>query len=322
MQQTALSTMKALVVDAYGPPENARVGQVEIPKVKDGFLLVRMRAAGVNPFDYKLITGAVKDWVPLKFPYVPGMDGAGEVAEVGNGVQGWSKGDPILAMFPRGTFAEYALISAGEKRLARKPERLDFKHAAAIPEAGLTARTIVRTASITPGQTVLVIGATGGVGLFVTQLAKAAGARVIATGKANDVEYLGKLGADEVIDYAAADTIAQVRQQHIQGVDALVDLIHSGDDLPKSAQALRQGGTLVSTLSGPEQSAFPNGVNVHYIQMQAEEGDLDDLARRASDGTLRVEVGHSYDLSQAPQALADLMDPSKHTRGKFVVTLS
>ncbi|MBV8638915.1 MAG: NADP-dependent oxidoreductase [Candidatus Eremiobacteraeota bacterium] len=322
MQQTALSTMKALVVDAYGPPENARVGQVEVPKIRDGFLLVRMRAAGVNPFDYKLITGAVKDWVPLKFPYVPGMDGSGEVAEIGNGVQGWNKGDGVVAMFPHGTFAEYALISADEKRLARKPDRLDFKHAAAIPEAGLTARTIVRTAGVGPGQTVLIIGASGGVGLFATQLAKAAGAHVVATGTANDVEYLGKIGADEVVDYNAGDTISQVMHKHVHGVDAVIDVVHSGEELLKSAQALREDGTLVSTLYGPEQSAFPNKVNVHYIQLAAEEGDLDDLARRAADGTLRVEVGHAYDLSLAPQALADLMSPTKHTRGKFVVTLT
>lgn len=321
MQQTALSTMKALVVDAYGPPENARIGQVEIPKIKKGYLLVRMRAAGVNPFDYKLITGAVKEWMPLKFPYVPGMDGSGEIAEVGDGVVGWNAGDAIIAMFSHGTFAEYALVSAGEKRLARKPERLDFKHAAAIPETGLTALTIVRAAGLTAGQTVLVIGATGGVGSFATQLAKAAGAHVIATGTANDLEYLQKLGADEVIDYGAADTIAQVKQKHARGVDAVFDVVHSGDDLLRSAQALREGGTLVSSLFGPEQSAFPNGVNVHYIQLTAQEGDLDDLARRAADGTLRVEIGHAYDLSQAPQALADLMNPSKHTRGKFVVKL-
>src|SRR5579864_9179171 len=105
MQQTALSTMRALIVDAYGPPQNARVGEVEVPKVKAGHLLVHIRAAGVNPFDYKVVTGAFKDWVPVKFPYVPGMDGSGEIVEVGSGVSNWAKGDAIVAMFPRGTFA-------------------------------------------------------------------------------------------------------------------------------------------------------------------------------------------------------------------------
>jgi NADPH:quinone reductase-like Zn-dependent oxidoreductase len=314
--------MKALIVDAYGPPQNARVGEVQVPKVKDGHLLVRMHAAGVNPFDYKVVTGAVKDWLPIAFPYIPGMDGAGEVAEIGNGVSDWKKGDAVVAMFPHGAFAEYALISATEKRLARKPERLDFKHAAALPEAGLTAKAIVRTAALRPGQIVLIIGATGGLGLFTTQLFKADDVRIIGTGKTNDVEYLTDLGADEVIDYTKGDTIAQTLQRHPQGVDAVVDVVNSGDALLKSAQALREGGTLLSTLYGPEQSAFPKGATVHYIQMKGEEGELDDLAQRAASGKLRVEVGHTYDLVHAAQALADLMDPSKHTRGKSVIQIS
>ncbi len=313
--------MKALVVDAYGPPQNARIGQVEIPKVKRGHLLIRMHAAGVNPFDYKLVTGAVKDWVPLTFPYVPGMDGSGEIVEIGDGVTGWNKGDAMLAMFPRGTFAEYAVISAGEKRLAKKPEHLDFKHAAAIPEAALTALTCVRAAALSPNQTAFVVGATGGVGSFVTQLLKADGARVIATGKTNDIEYLGNLGADETIDYSKADPIAELLKKHPHGVDVVIDLVSTGDALLQSARALHEGGTLVSSLSGPEQSAYPKPVNVQYIQNNPQEGDLDDLARRAADGKLRVEVGHAYDLSQAGQALADLMDPAKHTRGKFVIRI-
>lgn len=323
MQQTALSTMKALVVDSYGPPQNARAGKVDVPKLKDGHLLVRMHAAGVNPFDYKLVTGAVKDWVPVKFPYVPGMDGAGEVVEVGAGVSNWNKGDAVLGMFGiGGTFAEYAVVSATEKRLARKPERLDYKHAAAMPEAALTARTCVRAAAVAPNQTILVIGATGGVGSFVTQLLKAEGARVIATGTTNDVDYLTNLGANEVIDYSQGDTIEHVKQRHAQGVDAIVDLVNSGEALLKTAQALREGGTLVSSLGGPDPKAYPKPLNVQYIQLTAQEGDLEDLAQRAADGKLRVEVGHTYDLSQAAQALADLMDPAKHTRGKFVIRIA
>jgi NADPH:quinone reductase-like Zn-dependent oxidoreductase len=260
--------------------------------------------------------------VHVTFPYVPGMDGAGEVAELGNGVQGWQKGDAVLGQFVRGgTFGEFALISASDKRLARKPAALDFEHAAAIPEAGLTARTMVRTANLRAGQTVLLIGASGGIGLFLTQLAKAEGARVIATGKAGDIEYLRALGADDVVDYTAGDTVAQIRQRYSDGVDVLFDVVNSGDALIRNAQVLRESGTLVSSLYGPSQDAFPNGANVHYIQLTAQDGDLEDLAQRAAGGKLRVEIGHRYDLSQAGQALADLVDPAKHTRGKLIVRL-
>lgn len=321
MRQTAISTMKAIVVDAYGPPQNARLADVDTPKVKDGYLLVRMRAGAVNPFDYKIVTGEVKDWVHIQFPYVPGMDGAGEIIDTGKDVQGWRKGDAVLAQFPRGAFAQYALISAKDKKLARKPDALDFENAAAIPESGLTAKTMIRAAGLKAGATVLVIGATGGVGLFATQLAIAEGARVIATGKAEDDTYLRKLGVDDIVDYGNGDTITQVAQRYPVGVDVVFDLINMGDALLRDAEVLRKSGTLVSTLAGPEQDAFSKQVTVRYIQQTALEGDLGDLARGVAEGNLRVEIGRTYDLAEAPQALADLSDPAKHTRGKLVIRI-
>jgi NADPH2:quinone reductase len=319
MQPTALSTMKAIVVDEYGSPKNARLTDVDTPKVKDGFLLVKMHAAAVNPFDVKIVTGMVKDWVPVEFPYIPGMDGAGEVVDIGGGVRNWRKGDAVLAQFPRGAFAQYALISASDKKLARKPSALDFERAAAIPEAGLTANTMVRAADLKPGETVLIIGATGGLGLFATQLAKAEGVRVVATGKAEDEQYLRQLGADEIIDYAGGDVITQMVQRYPKGIDAVLDVINMGETLLRDAEVLRDSGTLVSSLGGPGQDEFKKNVSVHYIKLTARDGDLEDLARRAAEGKLRVEIGGAYDLAQAPQALADMIDPAKHTRGKLVI---
>lgn len=313
--------MKAIVVDEYGSPKNARLTDADIPKVKDGFLLVRMHAAAVNPFDVKIVTGMVKDWVPVEFPYVPGMDGAGEVIDIGEGVENWRKGDAVLAQFPRGAFAQHALISANDKKLARKPAALDFERAAAIPEAGLTANTMVRAADLKAGQTVLIIGATGGLGLFATQLAKAKGVRVVATGKAEDEQYLRELGADEVIDYAAGDVITQMVQRYPKGIDVVLDVINMGEALLRDAEVLQESGTLVSSLGGPAQNAFGKNVTVHYIQLTAQDGDLEDLARGAAQGKLRVEIGGTYDLAQAPQALADLLDPARHTRGKLVIRI-
>jgi NADPH:quinone reductase len=333
MQQTTLSTMKAIVVDAYGPPQNARFAEIDIPKLKDGYMLVRMRAAALNAFDYKIITGAVKTRWPIDFPYVPGMDGAGEVVDVGAGVTKFRKGDAVLAHVPSGAFAEYALISVDESpqavtanasefgMVAIKPDALDFGAAAAIPESGLTAKTMVRAGDLKAGQTVLVIGATGGVGLFAMQLAKAEGARVIATSGPEDEEYLRNLGADDIIDYSQGDTIAQVAERYPAGIDAVFDLINMGENLLRDADVLRESGTLVSSLGGPEQSAFKKNLNVRYIQLTAHEGDLDDLARRAAEGQLQVEVARTYELSDALQALSDLMDPAKHTRGKLVIEI-
>jgi NADPH:quinone reductase-like Zn-dependent oxidoreductase len=322
MQQTAVSTtMKALIIDDYGPPQNARFGDIVTPKVKDGYLLVHMRAASVNPFDYKIVTGQVKDWIHITFPYVPGMDGAGVIADIGNGVQDWRKGDAVVGMFPRGAFAQFALISGKDKKLARKPDALDFEHAAALPQTSLTATTMLRAGNVGEGQTVLIIGATGGVGLFATQLAKARGARVIATGKTQDVDYLRQLGADDVIDYGQGDTLTQTRERYPAGVDVVLDVINSGDAILRDAQVIRDGGTLLSSLSGPPQEAFGRGITVQYIQNNPQAGDLDDIVKRAADGKLHVEIGCTYDLSDAAQALADLTDPTKHTRGKFVIRI-
>ena len=321
MQQTALSTMKALIVDSYGPPKNAHFGDIAVPKVKDGFLLVQIHAASVNPFDYAIVTGAVKDWVPVTFPYVPGMDGAGIVTDVGNGVVGWRKGDRVVGFFPNGTFAQFALISATSKTLAKVPDALDFEHAAAIPETALTAKTMLRAGGVSEGQTVLIVGATGGIGLFATQLARLQGARVVATGKAEDGAYLRNLGATDVIDYGAGDTFAQTRQRYPQGVDVILDVINTGDALLRDADALRSGGTLVSSLDGPQQDAFPPGISVHYIELTAEQGDLECVVSRAAEGEIQVEIGRTYDLSQAAQALSDLEDPAKHVRGKLVIRI-
>ena len=315
--------MKAWIADGYGPPSHLRYGEIETPGVGRGSVRVRMRAAAINPLDVKLITGAVKDFVPLRAPYVPGMDGSGVIDSVGAGVTEYAPGDTVFGLFSAGgTLGEFAVISPDASDLARKPDTLDFAHAAAIPGAGLTAMTILRALDLREGQRLLIVGATGGIGLFLTQLARLQGAHVVATARAEDREYIRSLGADDDVDYAAGDVVTQVRKRYPDGVDAVADVINSGKALLATAGALKPGGTLVSSLYGPEQSAYPNGVNVHYIQNSPQPGDLAELARLASTGKLRIEIGRTYPIVEAPKALSDLTDPTKHTRGKLVVTIS
>jgi NADPH2:quinone reductase len=315
--------MKAWIADGYGPPSQLRLGEIELPHVEGGSVLVRMRAAAVNPFDVKLITGAVKDFMPLKAPYVPGMDGSGVIDSVGSGVTEYGPGDAVIGFFTAGgTLGEFAVISARASWLARKPDALDFVDAAAIPEAGLTALTILRALELRDGQRLLIIGATGGIGLFLTQLARLRGARIIATARPEDRDYARSLGADEVVDYTAGDVVAQVRERYPDGIDAIADVVNSGEALLASARALTKGGTLVSSLYGPEQNAYPNGVRVLYIQNRPQPGDLSELVRLASTGNLRIEIGKKYSFLEASEALSDLVDPTKHTRGKLVVRIS
>ena len=315
--------MKAWIADDYGPPEKLRFGELDAPVPKDGQILVRVRAAAANPFDVKMTSGNLKEQLPLRFPYVPGMDGAGVVESVGPGVTEYKPGDAVFGLFRTGgTFGELATITANDPRLARKSEGLDFERAAAIPEAALTALTLLRAADVHTDQQILIIGATGGIGLYAIQLARARGARIIATGQPEDAAYLRTLGAEEVVDYRKHDVVKDVRERYPDGLDAVIDLIDTGEKLLPIATVIRRDGTLASPLFGPEQSAFPEDVNVRYIQMDPHLGDLDDLGRRAASGELRVEIGETYPFEEAKQALVDLVDPHKHTRGKLVATIT
>lgn len=309
--------VRALIAQDYGPPSRLSLGEAPQPQPGGGQVLVRMRAAALNPFDLKLITGAVKEFVPIEFPYVPGMDGAGTVAALGEGVQGVSVGDEIFGFFGRtpGTIAEFAVLAVDY--LAPRPSELDPLHAAALPESGLTAKTLLRAIEPSAGESLLVVGATGGVGMFVVQLAAAAGVEVLATATPADADYVLGLGAAHALDYTSDDTAELARALHPQGVDAVIDLVSSGAAVRGSARALRDGGRFASPLQGPED--LGRGIQASYVSLTLQPGDLQDLAERAASGALRVEVSRVYPLAEAVQAFVDFA--SGHTRGKLVIDL-
>ncbi|MFD2122970.1 zinc-binding dehydrogenase [Streptomyces cirratus] len=175
-------------------------------------------------------------------------------------------------------------------RLAHRPQNLDAVHAAAIPESGMTAVCLLRAVGLTGGESVLVIGATGGVGLYAVQLAHALRARVIATATAQDADYICGLGAADTVDYRQSDVVEETLKLVPDGVDVVVDLVNRGEGLAAVARAARPGGRLVSPLSGPDD--LGRGVTPVYIgSFVPEPGDLEDLASRAADGGLRVEIG-------------------------------
>lgn len=182
--------MKALVSADYQPLDGLTVADLPTPSAGPGEVVVRVEAAALNPLDLALITGAMKDFFPVEHPLVVGMDAAGTVAEVGTGVTGYAPGDAVLAFTGQaGAVAEYTVVTPGPK-LARRPSALDAVRAAAIPESGMTAVCLLRAVGLSASQSVLVIGATGGVGLYAVQLAAALGAKVIATATAQDADYV------------------------------------------------------------------------------------------------------------------------------------
>lgn len=311
--------MKALVANDYGkPPSNLEVTDVPDPTPGPGQLLVRIEAAALNPFDLKLITGALREMVPVTFPHQIGMDGSGVVVGTGDGVSGLTNGDPVVGFFGAtpGTIAEYAVIDVGPA-VSRRPDGVDAVHAAAVPESGMTALTLWRAAGLRSGDSVLVIGATGGVGMFVVQFALAEGAHVIATASGEDAAYVRGLGAAEVVDYKSIDVVEEALRMRPGGVDVVIDLIGMGEDILTSARAVREGGRVVSPRSGPDE--LGRDVSAVYIgSFVSKPGDLEGLLAQMTDGTLKVEVSLVYTLDEAPRAMADFA--SRHTRGKVAIT--
>lgn len=309
--------MRALIARDYGPLSALEVGETPKPSVEPGSVLVEIEAAALNPFDVKLLTGQARAMMSITFPYIPGMDGAGKVAAVGEGVTDFEVGDQVVGFFREraGTVAEYALIRAASF-LTRRPEGLDAQTASAIPEAGLTAKALVDGAQAQPGQKVLVIGATGGIGIFVVQLLARAGAHVIATTTPVDSKHLQDLGATQLIDYKIRDVVEAIDELYIDGIDVVIDLIGSGDALTHSAEALRDGGRLVSPLCGP--SEFERDIEVVYTGASATEpADLEWLVEQVAADKLKVEVSRTYSLDDARQAYLEFS--TRHKRGKVVI---
>jgi NADPH:quinone reductase-like Zn-dependent oxidoreductase len=309
--------MKALTARSYGPVEELSVIEVPEPVPGPGQILVRTEASALNAVDVVLVTGAKKDAFPISHPFVPGVDVTGVVAAVGDGVTRFAVGDAVLAWngVPSGALAEFVLVQDAPS-VAIRPAGLEIGPAAALPTAALTAAALIDEAKLQPGDSVLVVGASGGVGSFTVQLAKQADARVLATARADEADLLRGLGADATVDYRTADVTAEALRWAPGGVDVVIDLANAGPALAASASAARPGGRLVSPLGGP--TAFKRGVTAIYTGTRTPDGRLADLAAQAADGRLKVEISARYPFADAPQALADYAHG--HFPGKVVVT--
>ncbi|SDU29151.1 NADP-dependent oxidoreductase [Jiangella alkaliphila] len=308
--------MKALVSASYGPLEALEVTDLPAPRPEPGEVLLRTEAVSLNGVDPKLVTGAMKDFVPVRHPFVPGADVAGVVEAVGPDVTRFAAGDPVIAALgaPSGGLAELVVVK-DDARLAVRPAGLDAVRGAALVTGAATALTVVDAADVGPGETVLVVGATGGVGSFTVQLARRTAGQVFATGRADDEAFLLGLGAHALID-READLAAQIRRLVPAGVDVVLDVVQAGPALASSAAAARPGGRLVSVLGGPP--AFDRGVGASYVSTQFPPGRLADLAAQAADGRLDVPVGATYPFADVRSAYLDFT--TKHVAGKYVVT--
>lgn len=311
--------MRALHVPAAG--EQPQLSDLPTPEVADGTVLIRVKAAGLNPIDNGIAAGMMTAMLPHEYPLVLGRDASGIVEAVGAGVDHVQAGDEVFGHvllappIKAGTLAEYALLPGAA--VAKKPAGVDFVTAAALPLAGAAAHAAVAAIDPQPGQSVLVNGAAGGVGLYAIQMLDARGVTVVATGTPVDAERLQKLGAHTVVDYTTGSVVDQVRAAHPEGVDALINLFGTNnDDVPLGA--VRAGGSVASTTMAPDaDSVQAAGLTGHTVMAGPVREIIEPLAEQVAAGTLRVHVENTLPLEQAADGLAALA--AGYGRGKTVV---
>jgi NADPH:quinone reductase-like Zn-dependent oxidoreductase len=290
------------------------------PEPADGEVLVRVHASSVNGFDGAVAAGYLQGMMEHRFPLVLGKDFAGTVELVSPGVSRFAVGEPVFGVVMKpvlgdGAFGEYVTVPEG-LGIARRPDGLDVASAGVLGLAGTAALQSVDAVQPLEGQTVLVSGATGGVGAMAVQLAAARGARVIATARAGDeTHFVRSLGAAEVVDYTG-DVLAQVRLLSPRGVDAV---LHFAGDGRALADLLVSGGRFASTLGvGADQLRTDQVTAMSIMAVPATEV-LERLASEVAAGRLRLHIARTYRLEEAPQALADFGSP--HV-GKLAIAIA
>jgi NADPH:quinone reductase-like Zn-dependent oxidoreductase len=305
--------MKAIRIHQYGDASTLKLEEIPRLSIADDQILIRIRDAGVNPIDWKIRQGYLKQVMPAHFPITLGQDFAGEVIETGKEVPQFAAGDRVFG-FAQGTYAEYAAAPAST--VAAIPNSLDFATAAALPTAGSTALQIVRdVVAAKPGMTILIHGAAGGVGSYISQIAKNLGARVIGTASGADIEYLKSLGVDEVVDYKR-DRF----EDKATGIDAVVDLV-GGETLARSYAVVKKGGVLATTVQPIDESAAKRaGIRAVQVIMTRKAADLAELARLVQEGALKPRLGETMDLTQAREA-QELSENGK-THGKVILKVA
>lgn len=310
--------MKAATYEEFGGPEKIKITTLEVPDLKEGEVLVRIKAAGVNPVDNAVREGYLKDFLPYEFPVIPGWDMAGVIEDRGFSARRFSVGDEVYAYARRpvvhyGTFAEYIVLP--ETYLAKKPQNISWEEAAGIPLVGLTAyQSLFDAGQLQQGQTVLILGASGGVGSLSIQQAKAKGAKVIGVASEKNHSYMNELGADHTIDYKGTNIGEAVKELVPDGVDLIFDCA-SGETLEQSLPALKPNGTLVSILNHGEN--IDKKINFHYVFVEPNASQLDELRELAESGEMKVHVSNTYSLEEAAEALNQIQ--SGHTTGKIVI---
>lgn len=304
--------MKAIVIDGYGSNDVVRYTDIAKPEPGPGEVLIRIEAAGVNPIDWKIRSGAGQR-MGMQLPIHLGGEISGTIEKLGKGVDGLSEGDAIYGIIATGGFAEYAVARARD--LTHKPANLDFIHAAAVPLGGLTAwQAMFDIAGLASDHRLLITNASGGVGSLAVQLAKAKGVHVTAMASGRNEEYVRSLGADAFIDYTV-----QAFEHVASDMDVVFDTV-GVDTFQRSFQTLRKGGFLVTSVAFPADEAQRYGVGVGRVQCKPDAGELALMRELVEGGKLTAYVSKVLPLADIKEALA--LSERGHTRGKIVLRIA
>lgn len=313
--------MNAAYLEDYGDLNNIKTGKLDKPEAGEGEVLVRVKAAGVNPVDAAVAKGMLKDAIPGEFPLIPGWDVAGVVEKTGYAARRFQAGDEVYAyarrpLIKHGTFAEY--ISLPEAYLAERPTNISMEEAGGIPLVGLTAyQSIFDFGELKKDQTLLILGASGGVGTLAIQLAKSVGANVIGVASEANHDYMKELGADITIDYNDHHVGEAVKKAQPEGVD-LIFHCSRGDSFAQVMETgvLKDGGKIASiTKSKPDIS---DDIEFKYVFVEPNSEQLEHIAALADNGKIRVPISKTYTLEETGQALQEI--EKLHTRGKLIIT--
>ena len=312
-----METMKAIRVHEYGGPEVLKFEEAPRPQAGPGEVLVRVRAAGVNPVDWQVREGRFKEALSYRMPFVPGWDVSGVVEATGPHVALLTEGDEVYghpSVVRNGAYAEYAVVP--EVELALKPRSIDHLHAASVPMAALTAwQGLFDVGGLRTEQKVLIHGGAGGVGSFAIQLARWKGAFIIATASGRNQEFLRNLGADLTIDYERGRF-----DRVVCDADVVFDTV-GRETLDRSWKVLKKGGILVSTVERPsDEEAAAHGVRGGYVNTQANPAQLAEIAELVDAGMVRPIVEAVFPLNEARHAQE--LSQTGHARGKIVLKVA
>jgi NADPH:quinone reductase-like Zn-dependent oxidoreductase len=313
----ATEKMKAIVLHEYGGPEVLRYEAAARPEPKEDEVLIRIMAASANPVDVAIRSGKYAQYFHTTLPLIPGMDASGVVEKVGSKISKLKTGDPVYAFFTlerEGGYAQFAV--ARENEVVRKPAALTYEQAAAVPAVGSTAwQALIDEAHLGAGQTVLIHGGSGGVGHIAIQIAKARGARVLATASTENQQFLKTLGADEPIDYTKTKF-----ENVAKDVDVVLDGV-GGETLERSYGVVKKGGIIVTIAGELDQAELDkHGIRGASISASPKSDTFENLTRLIESKKLSPVVTQLFPLDKAAEAQKQIA--TRHTRGKLVLQVA